>query len=285
MGQVEAIMIKVSVALLAIWLLFICFPLYAAVGWTFDPPVTREDDTPLTNEEISHYEVYINGVRQPDDLGGTESSISLVGLENGEYCIVLRTVDTGGRVSRDSETSCKEETDGVVIIPPPPLDPDIPADEWTVLAYTSYEKDNWLMPPECAFDRGTPCTSQGDIWHSRYTPTEAQFPHAIAIDMGSIYQLTAFQQQPRSGGGNAVVKDYSFQVSMDGVGWTQVAGGTFPPGDQLHTIEFPTTKARYIQFVALSEQDGGNQASVDELYVLGTPVIVGARPLPPTVIE
>lgn len=287
MGQAqETLVLRAVVVLLgALWLILVTSSVFAALHWTFTPPVAREDDTPLSNDEIAHYEIVLDGVLQDYTLPGYKSDITIADLYNGEHCIVLRTVDIGGRVSRDSNTSCKIEDNGIVVIPPPALPPQIPADNWTVVAWTSYEADNWLMPPRCAFDRGTPCTDQGDIWHSQYTPIEAQPPHELWIDMGAVYDVAAFQQQPRADAGNGTVKDYSLQLSMDKLTWTQVAGGAFPPGFAVHTIEFPEMRARYFKFTALSEQDGGNQAAVDELYMLGTLVSQQAKPLPPTVVE
>ena len=247
----------------------------SAIALTFTPPVDREDGTPLDPSEIKEYISYIDGVEHPTRIPGSASSAEYPTLDYA--CIKLRTVDTDGRVSKDSNELCKGT--------PPIGGEDIPVDNWSVVYASSYENDNWLMPPQCAFNREAQCTTQGDIWHSRYTPTEALPPHELVVDMGQTYIITGFKQQPRAGGGNATAKDYSFHLSTDGNSWTQVAGGTFPPGDTLHTVNFENSwattnsnvvlangqfQARYWKFVCLTEQDGGNQCSTDEIYLTGT---------------
>ena len=109
--------------------------------------------------------------------------------------------------------------------------------------------------------------------------------HELQVDMQATYRVTAFSQKPRTGAGNATVKDYIFYLSEDGVTFTEVARGSFAPGDQLHTVEIAPTAARYWSFVALSEQDGGNQASTDEIFLRGSPIVAPARPSPPVMVE
>jgi hypothetical protein len=252
----------------------------AALMWSFNAPTTRTDGTPLSLEEIAGYEVYLDGVLQPDLIAANVTAIEYPSLDQG--CIAMRTVDTDGRKSEKTLDVCK--SDGYVPLPPlPPDDVDIPTDKWTVEHVSSYEIDNWLMRGEYAFNRGDP--TEHALWHSRYTPTEALPPHELQVDMQATYRVTAFSQKPRTGAGNATVKDYIFYLSEDGVTFTEVARGSFAPGDQLHTVEIAPTAARYWSFVALSEQDGGNQASTDEIFLRGSPIVAPARPSPPVMVE
>jgi len=252
----------------------------SALSFTFVAPTTRTDGTPLPLSEIAGYEAHLDGVQQPDLIAANVTAIEYPTLDQG--CLAMKTVDTDGRKSVLTAEVCK--SDGFVPLPPPPPDDDdIPTDKWTVEHVSSYEIDNWLMRPEYAFNRGDP--TENALWHSRYTPTEALPPHELQVDMQATYRVTAFSQKPRTGAGNATVKDYIFYLSEDGVTFTEVARGVFPPGDQLHTVEIEPTVARYWSFVALTEQDGGNQASTDEIFLRGSLVVVPARPSPPVMIE
>ena len=45
-------------------------------------------------------------------------------------------------------------------------------------------------------------------------------PHAITINLGRLYDLTAFRYLPRQDGSACGwIKDYAFYVSADGVNW------------------------------------------------------------------
>lgn len=280
--------------LLFLILLLTCQGVFSATVWTFDRPTTRTDGSPLTQQDISHYEVEIDGTPYPD-LAGTATSLSIAGLDTSDHCLILRTVDTGGRVSSNSNPGCK--AGDVVVLPPPPPEPppagEVLADGWTVLEASSWEIENWHMPPECLFDRGEPC-GQSPIWHSRYSPLEALPPHSVTIDLGATYLVTGFRYLPRQGGGNGTPKDFEYALSIDGQAWTTVARGNAPGGD--FPIDTPvqgsadsifvtadgSATARYVRLTILSEQDGGNQAAVDELYVFGS---ASVRPNPLIMVE
>jgi hypothetical protein len=256
--------------------------LNAATTWSFTPPDSRTDGTPLSASEIASYEVEVDGTLY-SNLAGNMTVLSLEGLDTREHCLILRTVDTDGRVSTNSERVCKPG-DTIIIVPPPPS-AEIPADVWTVVDYSSFELENWHMPPECLFDRGDPC-GQSPIWHSRYLPVEAQPPHWVTIDLGAVYTITGFRYHPRPNGGNGTPLEFNYSVSQDLQTWTVVATGTAPPGDfpvdsPVDTLFGPVT-GQYVRFTVLSEQDGGNQAAVDELYVMGESV---RRPKAPVMVE
>ena len=251
----------------------------AAITVTFDRPNTRTDGSPLTQSEIDHYQVDVDGVTQPFTVPGTATSFDLAGLSTDLHCIVMRTVDTGGRMSSNSVEACKEGD--IVVVDPPPLPPlaeDLSVDGWTATA-SSFEVDNWLMRPEYAFNRGDP--NEHKLWHSQYTPVEAQLPHTLTVDLGKSAVVESLAMQPRAGGGNATIKDYEFHISPDGQTWERLAAGTAPPGDfPVEVVLDPLTSSlfasadgsatgRYIRLTVLSEQDGGQQGSLDELYVRG----------------
>ena len=276
-GSIITVLLVFFIAFL---LAFAVMPAFAGdLSYTFDPPTTRTDGKPLSADEISHY----NGVvRQLSDqsestftVPGTDTGFTLPNLVAGDYCVKLSTTDTEGRTDGFSNEVCKTVPEGPLQPPSPPVlhsdvppvSFDVPADDWTVVYADSYESDNWLMPPECAFNRDTQCSTQGDIWHTQYTPTTDPLPHEIQIDMGQVYTVVGFSQKPREGGGNGTVKEYAFSLSLDGTAWTQAAGGEFSPGEDLQTVVIPATPARFFKLVALSSQAGEQVTSVDEIYI------------------
>lgn len=278
--------------LLVGWLLCLCTAAQAAVTISWEAPTTRTDGTLLPASEIRGYALDMDGVTRPGLITGL--SVTLTDLTPGVHCFVLRTVDTEDRVSDNSEEKCREEGTVVVDPPDPPPGNDIPTTHWSIIDFSSFEADNWLMRPEYAYNRGDP--AQHKLWHSRYTPDEAQPPHHITIDLGDRYHVTGFRQVPRAGGGNAVAKAYQIHLSVDGVTWARAAGGLFPPGDA--PVEIPLSPlsdsllatsdgsmlGRYVKFTCLSEQDGGMQCSVDELHVYGNKASSPA-PMPPIMVQ
>ena len=156
----------------------------------------------------------------------------------------------------------------------------IPQAGWSVVSVDSQETICGNGVGSNAFD-GNPSS----MWHTQLCPSSTPMPHAITINLGAAYDLTAFQYLPRQDGSACGwIKDYAFYVSADGVSWgSAVAAGTFNYGN-LSTncpgpgagvpsalqIAFPQTTAQYIRLVALSELHGKPWTSVAELNLLGT---------------
>ncbi len=79
----------------------------ANLSWT--PPDKRADGTTISADEISHYDVYQKSPSDADFEKITESSehnAQISNLSDGQHCFKLRTVDTAGVQSKDSETIC-----------------------------------------------------------------------------------------------------------------------------------------------------------------------------------
>ena len=98
----------------------------------------------------------------------------------------------------------------------------------------------------------------------------ANYPHWVNFDAGSVKQIKGFVYTPRLGGGNGDIKDYEIYLSMDGENWGEpVKKGTFAKNSDAKTVRFDKPiKARYIQFRALSEQNGADFASGAEFSIL-----------------
>jgi alpha-glucosidase (family GH31 glycosyl hydrolase) len=111
---------------------------------------------------------------------------------------------------------------------------------------------------------GDPAT----IWHTEWSAAVPPPPHEIQLDLGAQRDVCAFRYLPRSNAGNGTVADYAVYVSSDGTSWGEpVATGTFARGAAEKWVPFPSTSARYVRFVALSEINGGPWTSAAELSV------------------
>lgn len=108
------------------------------------------------------------------------------------------------------------------------------------------------------------------IWHTMYSVTMAKYPHWVDLDAGSVRTIQGFVFLPRQDTRYGNIKDYSIQVSMDGKDWGEpVAQGTFANDLKEKKVLFKTpVKARYVRFVALSEQHGQDYAAGAELSIL-----------------
>jgi beta-galactosidase len=119
--------------------------------------------------------------------------------------------------------------------------------------------------PEHAVD-GDPET----FWHTRWSSDEAQPPHFLVVDYGHELNMAGVVYTARVDGDNGHVRDYEIYLGNDGKVWSSpTARGSFRRDADAETVHFPNpVKARYLKFVALSEQRGRPFASVAELEVI-----------------
>lgn len=105
-------------------------------------------------------------------------------------------------------------------------------------------------------------------WHTEYGLTLTKYPHTVDIDLGELKKFKTITYLPRQDNANGRIANYRFAISNDAKTWETVAEGTFPKGSQRQTIELkqPVT-ARYLRFVALSEQNGQDFAAAAEIEV------------------
>lgn len=132
-----------------------------------------------------------------------------------------------------------------------------------VIAASSFESGEG--DPDHAVD-GNPDT----FWHSRWSHDEAQPPHFLVIDYSKPLAIAGLIYTARVDGDNGHIKDYEIYVSNDAKEWGQpVAHGRFDPDHPVETIQLlhPVT-ARYLKFVALSEQNGRAFATIAELELI-----------------
>ena len=87
------------------------------------------------------------------------------------------------------------------------------------------------------------------------------------IDYSHTINISGLVYTARTDGDNGHVKNYEVYVSTDGQTWNSpVAKGSFDRDANVDTIHFAKpVSGRYVKFVALSEQDGRDYATIAEL--------------------
>ena len=132
-----------------------------------------------------------------------------------------------------------------------------------VIAASSFEDGEGN--PEHAVDGDTTT-----FWHSHWSGHEAPPPHFLVIDYGHELDLAGLIYTARVDGENGHVKDYEVYLSKDAKTWNSpVAKGSFSRDADAETVRLAKpVRARYLKFVALSEQNGHAYASVAELEAI-----------------
>jgi beta-galactosidase len=134
--------------------------------------------------------------------------------------------------------------------------------KWTIVAASSFE------PGE-----GEPIHAIDDdpdtFWHSRWSGEPARPPHHLVIDFGKPLNVAAILYTARKEMTNGHVRDYEIYLSDNPQEWgSPAAKGRFRRNAEEETIRLSQpVKARYLKFVALSEQSGQPFATIAELDV------------------
>lgn len=129
---------------------------------------------------------------------------------------------------------------------------------WKVVAYSSQETQGENGAVANVIDG-----IYSNKWHTRYSGSVAAAPHFITVDMGAEHYINGFLPTPRTDGNtNGLVRDYTFEVSLDGTRWTKVSSSGWMP--YWAEITFPTVRARYFRFTAVS----GKYATLAEIDIL-----------------
>lgn len=195
--------------------------------------------------------------------GGTPSSSSLERPEiaystSGNYPVSLTVTDDTGTNSSTIEN--------FITVTSPCQDCKIPTTNWSLKSVDSQQTTTGNESAASVFDNN-PTT----LWHTRYSPTNAAYPHEIQIDLGETYNVVGFGYLPRQDGGvNGRIKNYDFYTSIDGISWTLQNSGTWANDATEKTVAFNATTARYVKLVAKSEVNGAPWASAAEISVYGT---------------
>lgn len=195
--------------------------------------------------------------------GGTPSSSSLERPEiaystSGNYPVTLAVTDDNGTNS--------STIDNFVTVTSPCKDCKIPTTNWSLKSVDSQQATTGNESAASVFDN-----NPNTLWHTRYNPTNANYPHEIQLNLGDTYNVVGFGYLPRQDGGvNGRIKNYEFYTSVDGISWTLQNSGTWANDANEKTVAFNSTTARYVKLVAKSEVNGAPWASAAEISVYGT---------------
>ncbi|WP_436492669.1 tyrosinase family protein [Actinokineospora sp. HUAS TT18] len=152
--------------------------------------------------------------------------------------------------------------------------------EYHALTYRYDNMPSAALPATVAFyssqQTGNPATYAVDgstttMWHTQYTPTVAQPPHELRLDLGSTKTVTALSYLPRQSGGlNGTIGQFAVDLSTNGTTWTTGASGTWADNSSRKTVRIAATQARYVRLRALSEAGGrGPWASAAQVLPIG----------------
>lgn len=129
---------------------------------------------------------------------------------------------------------------------------------WTVTECSSEETSSEKSYASNIIDGKT-----STIWHTRYSGTAASAPHSVTVDMGKERVIKGFLSTPRMDGStNGLIRDYTFETSLDGETWTTASAGSWLP--YCTVVSFDSQKCRYIRLTS----NDGSYASMAELNVI-----------------
>lgn len=113
------------------------------------------------------------------------------------------------------------------------------------------------------------------FWHTSFTNGLPQYPHFLAIDMGTKQKFSGFVYTPRMDLQNGLIGKYSFSISDDGEHWKEVKSGDFTyhyirKDPAVQRIEFQKpVEARYIRLDAIEPAVSGQAwANIAELNII-----------------
>lgn len=107
------------------------------------------------------------------------------------------------------------------------------------------------------------------FWHTQYGVTLTKYPHWFEMDLGNVKPVKGIKVLQRPENPNGRVADYEISVSDNAKDWVKVTNGKLENHTKYQMINFNNpVKCRYIQFKALSEQNGNEFASMAEVDVI-----------------
>ncbi|NNE90408.1 MAG: sulfatase-like hydrolase/transferase [Verrucomicrobiales bacterium] len=145
----------------------------------------------------------------------------------------------------------------------------IPWDETSVVKFSSENRGNDRLAEYVVDGRWM------TTWHSQFTPTKAEPPHELVIDLGKPRKISGFRYLARQDGGwNGSFADTEFYVSDSAEKFPEkpVIGVEFTKKKtaQAADLEEPAT-GRYVKVVVKSDVTGNGWASAGEIGVIEEP--------------
>lgn len=116
-------------------------------------------------------------------------------------------------------------------------------------------------------DGGDPIGSAFDgnrdtIWHTQWNPSKKELPATVTIDMKEQQTIDHMVYVPRQIGTNGNITRYKLSCKLaEADEWVELAAGTFDSSSSDKTVDFETTKARYLKFDVLEGVGGFGSAA------------------------
>ncbi len=141
----------------------------------------------------------------------------------------------------------------------------LPKKEWKLVNVSSQEVNDPGLAT-MSFD-----DNPNTIWHTKWSTGSDPYPHEITIDLGSTYEISAFEYLTRQEGQNGRIKDFELYLSEKANEWAvPINTGTFMNTSAPQKVTFDSSvKGRYLKIIALSEVNGGPWASAAEFNLIG----------------
>ncbi|MDO5081391.1 family 20 glycosylhydrolase [Buchananella hordeovulneris] len=114
------------------------------------------------------------------------------------------------------------------------------------------------------------------FWHTQWQGGRPAMPHWLRVDLGKEMEISGVGLLPRQGTSNGRFKDFSVEVSTDGVKWTKVYQGQHPNIESEHIVQcrsaqqdcdFQVMRGRYLRLHVTSNWQGDQFATLAELRV------------------
>lgn len=197
---------------------------------------------------------------------GTTGAVIQYSTDGGE---TFQTYTTPLSFNQGGTIVCYAEAEGMYSSAHRSYEFDMYVDKstWKVIGYDSQHGGNEASK---AID-GNAST----FWHTEYSGSEPQCPHAIVIDMQKTYNVTGIVYNARPDGENGMIKEYEVYLSNDASKWgAPVATGSFGKTSAPQSAPFARpAEGRYLMLIAKSEVNGKAWTSMAELDINTTGIV------------
>lgn len=107
------------------------------------------------------------------------------------------------------------------------------------------------------------------IWHTQYGTTMGNFPHSVVVELAETTPIKGFRFFGRNYGVNGRVKDFTIELSEDGVNWSEPSAGTLLNGSMPQEFCYAEpVKAKFYRFTAINNHYGNDFASMAEIEII-----------------
>lgn len=107
------------------------------------------------------------------------------------------------------------------------------------------------------------------IWHTQYGTTMGNFPHSLVVELDEEVELKGLRFLQRQIGVNGMIKDFTLELSQDGVNWCEPMKGSLLKTREMQEVHlsepYPT---KFYRFTALNNHFGNDYGSLAEIEII-----------------